>query len=190
MDERMNQTGYQGAGMRDTLEMSGEGTVREEGDLIRASRVKGTAVYDSDGEKIGTVDDVMLTKRSGEVAYAVMSFGGFLGIGEKYHPLPWNTLAYDTALGGYRVSGTGESYRNAPSFSQEAFEKDDWDSSTDSYYGDASRDTGRFGTRSDADSAATYGNRGASSHSVDSMVDPHRRRDDQGAGPNDRSDLS
>lgn len=58
----------------------------------------------------------MLDKVSGKVAFAVMSFGGFLGIGEKYHPLPWSTLTYDTAQGGYVVDMTREQLQSAPSY--------------------------------------------------------------------------
>jgi len=110
-------------------------TRKENDDLISASKVEGTACYDSAGEKLGTIDDVMLTKRSGKVAYAIMSFGGFLGIGEKYHPLPWDVLDYDTGVGGYRIDRTGQSLRDAPSYDRSAFENDDWAEPTDRYYG-------------------------------------------------------
>ena len=63
--------------------------------LIASDRVEGTAVMDRDGVKIGTIERVMIDKLSGQVAYAVMSFGGFLGIGEKYHPIPWEVLNYN-----------------------------------------------------------------------------------------------
>ena len=61
------------------------------GSLIAADRVEGTAVYNRQGDHLGAIKTVMIDKPSGKVAYAVMSFGGFLGIGEKYHPLPWST---------------------------------------------------------------------------------------------------
>lgn len=118
----------------------------ESQDLISAQKVRGTTVYDASGERIGTIDDVMLTKRGGDVAYAVMSFGGFLGIGEKYHPLPWDTLEYDTSLGGYRVGATGESFRDAPSYSRDEMDRSDWADATDRYYDDASS-SGRIGRR-------------------------------------------
>lgn len=88
-------------------------------ELISASKVNGTAVYDSEGEKIGSVDDVMLEKRSGEVAYAIMSFGGFLGIGERFHPLPWDVLRYDESLGGYNVGRAADDFKDAPSYSRD-----------------------------------------------------------------------
>jgi hypothetical protein len=71
--------------------------------LISSDKVDGTAVYSRNGDHLGTVHDVMIDKRTGQVEYAIMSFGGFLGIGESYHPLPWRTLTYDTNLGGYVV---------------------------------------------------------------------------------------
>jgi PRC-barrel domain len=83
-------------------------------DLIASDKVEGTAVYDRDGERLGSVYNFMVGKRSGQVAYAVMSFGGWLGMGESYHPLPWSTLTYDTGLGGYVVNLTKERLRNAP----------------------------------------------------------------------------
>jgi hypothetical protein len=84
--------------------------------LIASDKVEGTAVYDGGGEKLGSVYNFMVNKRSGYVAYAVMSFGGWLGMGEKYHPLPWSTLTYDTDLGGYRVGVSKDRLRNAPSY--------------------------------------------------------------------------
>ena len=71
--------------------------------LISSDKVDGTDVYSRDGDHLGTVHDVMIDKRTGQVEYAIMSFGGFLGIGESYHPLPWRTLTYDTTMGGYVV---------------------------------------------------------------------------------------
>ena len=84
--------------------------------VISASKVTGTPVFDTDGTPLGEVHDVMLDKRSGKVAYAVMSFGGFLGIGQRYHPLPWATLKYDTRQGGYVVGLTQDQLRDAPTF--------------------------------------------------------------------------
>jgi PRC-barrel domain len=68
--------------------------------------VEGTAVYRSNGDKIGQVAKVMIGKQSGEVGYAVMSFGGFLGIGGDYYPLPWSLLTYSPRLEGYEVNLT------------------------------------------------------------------------------------
>lgn len=79
--------------------------IDETGDLIASNKVEGTAVYDRGGEKIGTVHNLMVGKRSGRVAYAVINFGGFLGFGGSYHPLPWSALAYDEDQGCYVVVG-------------------------------------------------------------------------------------
>src|ERR1700730_13912797 len=76
---------------------------RETTALIGSDKVEGTAVYGADEKRIGKIERVMLDKISGKVAYAVTSFGGFLGMGEDYFPLPWSQLQYDTALGGYRT---------------------------------------------------------------------------------------
>jgi sporulation protein YlmC with PRC-barrel domain len=84
--------------------------------LILASRVNGTPVFDGAGKRIGHVDDLSIERVSGEVVYAIISFGGFLGIGEKYHPLPWSMLDYDPAKGGYVVSIDKTALEAAPSY--------------------------------------------------------------------------
>ena len=71
--------------------------------LIRAEQVEGTPVYNTKAEKLGTIDDLVIDKVSGKTLYAIMSFGGFLGMGEKQPPLPWGALDYDTELEGYVV---------------------------------------------------------------------------------------
>ena len=87
--------------------------------LIASDKVEGTAVYDRQGNRLGSVYTVMIDKFSGQVAYAVMSFGGFLGIGERYHPLPWETLTYDTGQGGYVVDLSRERLEGAPSYGRD-----------------------------------------------------------------------
>ncbi len=84
--------------------------------LIGSDKVEGTAVYDRDGSRIGTIHNFMVDKRSGKAEYAVMSFGGFLGMGQTYYPLPWQMLDYDTDLGGFRVEMDEEDLDHAPSF--------------------------------------------------------------------------
>ncbi|MFW2828397.1 PRC-barrel domain-containing protein [uncultured Sphingomonas sp.] len=84
--------------------------------LIASNKVEGTAVYDRDGNKLGSVYNFMVDKRAGRVEYAVMSFGGLLGIGEEYHPLPWDQLTYDTDQGGYVVDLTKERLEGAPRY--------------------------------------------------------------------------
>jgi len=84
--------------------------------LISSEKVDGTSVYDRRGESLGSVHHLMIDKYTGQVAYAVMSFGGFLGIGESYHPLPWKMLTYDIRLGGYVVDIDRRRLEGAPSY--------------------------------------------------------------------------
>jgi sporulation protein YlmC with PRC-barrel domain len=86
------------------------------GRLIAASKVNGTTVYNPAGEKLGSIYDVMLDKLSGKAEYAIMSFGGFLGIGDSYHPLPWQALTYDERQGGYVVNIDRSRLEGAPSY--------------------------------------------------------------------------
>ncbi len=81
---------------------------------ILASKIKGTSVFNTQGEKIGHVEDIMLDKTSDQIMYAVLGFGGFLGIGEKYHPMPWSNLDYDEQVGGYVVPISKEALEHAP----------------------------------------------------------------------------
>jgi sporulation protein YlmC with PRC-barrel domain len=82
--------------------------------LISAGKVQGTPVLSAEGETLGEIYDVMLEKRSGKIAYALMSFGGILGIGTKYHPLPWHALKYVPDAGGYVVGIPREALRSGP----------------------------------------------------------------------------
>lgn len=93
-------------------------------DQIRASDVKDADVYNADGEHLGHIEDIVLNKQDGKATTAIMSFGGFLGIGERYHPLPWQTLHYDTGRGGYVVNVSREQLEGAPHFG--AGEEPDW----------------------------------------------------------------
>jgi hypothetical protein len=107
--------------------------------LIASSKVEGTAVYNRQGERLGTVKNFMVDKRSGQVAYAVMSFGGFLGIGASCHPLPWHVLTYDTQQGGYVVDLDKERLQNAPSYAEGAspnWSDPTWSGRIDAYYAD------------------------------------------------------
>ena len=89
---------------------------RETVSLIGSDKVEGTAVYGADRNKIGSVQRVMIDKISGKVTYAVVSFGGFLGMGEDYYPIPWPQLKYDTSLEGYVVGITEDQLNKAPRF--------------------------------------------------------------------------
>jgi hypothetical protein len=87
--------------------------------LLESDRVEGTTVYDPNDNNIGSIKRLMIEKISGRVAYAVMSFGGLLGMGAEEHAIPWNKLTYDTNLGGYRTDVTEEQLRGAPAFSRD-----------------------------------------------------------------------
>jgi hypothetical protein len=113
--------------------MEGEETPQ----LIAAGKVHGTPVYNRDGEHLGTIEDVMLDKRSGRVAYAVMSFGGFLGLGEEFYTLPWATLRYDPEQDAYMVDVTEEQLRAAPPRTPEGTdpaEDAEWEEQIHRYY--------------------------------------------------------
>ncbi len=91
--------------------------------LIASSKIEGTPVYRSNGEQVGKIEHLMIDKLSGKVVYAVMSFGGFLGMGEDYCPLPWSVLTYNERLGGYEVKLTDQQLNGAPKYSQH----ENWD---------------------------------------------------------------
>jgi sporulation protein YlmC with PRC-barrel domain len=82
---------------------------------IRASKVIGTNVFNTSGERIGKVEDVVLDKQSNNIMFAVVGFGGFLGMNEKFHPLPWSTLDYQKQQDGYVVNVSKEQLKAAPS---------------------------------------------------------------------------
>ena len=92
---------------------------------ILASKVRGTPVYNSQDEQIGTVEDVVLDKCSNNIMFAVLGSGGVLGMGEKYRPIPWSILDYDQNMGGYVVSVTKDTLEKAPSYRMEDLTKDD-----------------------------------------------------------------
>ena len=111
---------------------------RETSTLIGSDKVEGTAVYGADESQIGSIERVMIDKRSCKVSYAVLSFGGFLGIGDDHYPLPWESLKYDTGLCGYRTGITEKQLQGAPKYSSD--NDWSWDDRTrtrglDDYYG-------------------------------------------------------
>ena len=87
--------------------------------LIESDRVEGTMVYGVDGRRLGTVKRLAIDKISGQIAYAVISFGAFFGIGAETHIIPWRKLDYDVRLGGYRTEITEAELLDAPDFSDE-----------------------------------------------------------------------
>lgn len=107
-------------------------------ELISSRRVEGTPVYNHQGEKLGTIHSLMLEKCGGKVAYAVMAFGGFLGIHEHVHPVPWELLTYDIDREGYVVDLSKEQLRGAPYMHLDETDRPrdrSYDEEVSSYYG-------------------------------------------------------
>lgn len=105
------------------------------GRLIAADKVEGTDVYNPQGEKLGVVRDVYIDKRSGQAEFASIGFGGFLGMGEDYHPVPWRLLDYDTRKDGFVVDLDRDALREAPSFDTDRLDRDTgWGDDVRSYY--------------------------------------------------------
>jgi PRC-barrel domain len=114
------------------------GATTETTSLISAGKVTGSAVYNTAGESVGKIYDVMIDKLSGKVAYAVMSFGGFLGMGDSYHPLPWSLLRYDSGIGGYVVNISKQKLEGGPNYvagSNPAWGDRAYDEKVYGYYG-------------------------------------------------------
>ena len=109
----------------DTMTASGRPVETDEtARLISSEKVASTNVYNRAGDSLGSVHHLMIDKYTGQVEYAVMSFGGFLGIGESYHPLPWRTLKYDTRLEGYVIDSDRTRLERAPRYT--ASSMPDW----------------------------------------------------------------
>ncbi len=120
------------------LDPAGEGiAIDETARLIASNKVEGTAVYDRTGRHLGAVHNFMVDKVSGQVAYAVLAFGGFLGLGEGHHPLPWKALTYSPDLGGYVVDIDPGALAGAPSHGagEDAFADPTYRGRIEDYYG-------------------------------------------------------
>ena len=120
------------------LDPTGEGiAIDETARLIASNKVEGTAVYDREGKHLGAVYNFMVDKVTGQVAYAVLAFGGFLGLGENHHPLPWKALTYSTELGGYVVDIDPGNLAGAPSHGpgEDAFADPNYRGKIEDYYG-------------------------------------------------------
>jgi len=106
-------------------------------DVISSDKVEGTNVYNLAGEKLGSVDDLMINKHSGQVLYAVLEFGGFLGLGTDRYPLPWNMLKYDTVKDGYVVPLDKAKLDKAPRYAENDLPAytPEYGKKVDSFYG-------------------------------------------------------
>jgi sporulation protein YlmC with PRC-barrel domain len=103
-------------------------------ECIRASRVMGSSVYNRAGDRIGTIEDVVLDKTSNGIMFAVIGFGGFLGIGEKYHAIPWSLLNYDQKRRGYVAPFTREQLMAAPTNSIDELTRADGEAARDASF--------------------------------------------------------
>lgn len=101
---------------------------------IRASRVIGTDVYSMTGDKIGEIEDVMLNKLDNQIMFAIVGFGGFLGMGEKFHAIPWASLDYEKDKGGYVVPFTEKQLKDAPAHSLNELTENDGEAARDSAF--------------------------------------------------------
>jgi hypothetical protein len=90
--------------------------------LITSSRVSGTPVFNRAGERIGHIEDLSIDKVTGQVKFALMAFGGFLGIGDRFHPLPWSMLHYDLDRNGYVAPLERADLEKSPHFSKDELE--------------------------------------------------------------------
>jgi sporulation protein YlmC with PRC-barrel domain len=110
-------------------------TAHPDHQCISSEDIQGTEVYGAGGKNIGEIDHLIIDKVSGRVAYAVMSFGGFVGLGHSHYPIPWGALTYDTSLGGFRTNITEQQLKDAPQFSDDSWQDRDWETRTHQYYG-------------------------------------------------------
>ncbi|MBP0589994.1 PRC-barrel domain-containing protein [Paraburkholderia sp. LEh10] len=94
--------------------------------VMAANTLDGDRVLSADGQDIGKIKDIMLDVRSGRIAYAVLSSGGFLGLGDKLLAIPWSALTLDIDRQCFMLDMPGESVKNAP-----GFDKDHWPSMAD-----------------------------------------------------------
>lgn len=102
---------------------------------VSSDDVKGTDVYSPTGDHLGKIDHLVIDKRSGNIGYAVMTFGGFLGLGANEHPVPWKKLRYDVSLGGYVTDITKDQLEGAPEHSDRWAEDRDYARRSYEYYG-------------------------------------------------------
>jgi sporulation protein YlmC with PRC-barrel domain len=126
----LNETGTRAnAGVGAGAKIVGKGSRSAEGpgpDVMAAATLDGNKVLSSEGDDVGKVKDIMLDVRSGRIAYAVLSSGGFLGMGDKLLAIPWDALTLDAERKCFQLGMSSESIRNAP-----GFDKDHWPSMAD-----------------------------------------------------------
>ncbi len=110
-------------------------TTRSSRAMVSSSDVNGTSVFSPEGDHLGHIDHLMIDKTSGNIAYAVMAFGGFLGLGQDQTPVPWRKLRFDTKLGGYVTDITKAELEKAPKPPADWSESHAWRKQSYDYYG-------------------------------------------------------
>ncbi len=110
-------------------------TSKSDHHLVSSADVNGTNVYAPSGEIVGSIDHLMIEKVSGKVTYAVMGFGGFLGMGEEHYPIPWGKLTYDPAKEGFVTDITSEQLKSAPDRPGDWAANRDWQTRDHDHYG-------------------------------------------------------
>jgi len=88
--------------------------MQSETTMLETSKVPGTSVYSGAQEEIGAVDDLIVDTVSGKVRYAILSFGGFLGLGKSQYVIPWTALKWDPSLHGYVTGVTEDQLKMSP----------------------------------------------------------------------------
>jgi sporulation protein YlmC with PRC-barrel domain len=101
---------------------------------VSSNELQGTHVYSTNEVHIGDIDHLVIDKTSGRVAYAVISFGGFLGLGHSHYPLPWSVLEYDRSLGGFRTNVTEQQLTDMPAVSEDCWKDRDWETKTHEHF--------------------------------------------------------
>ena len=109
-------------------------TAHPDRSYISSEDIHGTEVFGASGDNVGEIDHLIIDKVSGQVAYAVMSFGGFMGLGHSHYPIPWGALHYDTSVAGFRTNITEQQLRDAPEFSDDSWQDRDWETRTHQHY--------------------------------------------------------
>lgn len=112
-----------------------DSTVHPNHMLISSNDVEGVKVYGVDREHVGEVDHLMIDKMSGRVTYAVMSFGGFLGLGHSHYPIPWQALKYDRELEGFVTGITEDALKDAPEYTDDSWDDRRWEQRLHEHYG-------------------------------------------------------
>jgi hypothetical protein len=110
------------------------GSIQSDRRLISSKDVQGANVYGVGDERIGEIDHLVIEMVSGRIAYAIMSFGGFLGLAHSHYPIPWSALTYDAALQGYRTRITESQLRNAPTLFDDDSMGSDWEARAHRHY--------------------------------------------------------